>query len=380
MQINQRKIRNILHIIDKFSMDGKHPSSCAFLFRDWHRCYDRSRFHVVYCGLKEPDPGSRMLETEGLELVYLNHGKYSPANFRGIMDVIRSRHIDLLHLHGYSSANFGRLAAWRTGIPAVLHEHAALKVRPHQFVMDFLLRRLTDHAIVVSRSVREFAVTGRSIPPERISVIYNSVDLDRFKPVSRAAIRAFRDQFHVPAGHRLVGTVTRLRQEKGNRYLLQAVPAVLSRFPQTTFLLIGDGPEMEALRQLAHHLSIENRVTFTGFYQDIPLALGALDVKVMPSLTEGSPYALIEAMAAGRAIVATRVGGIAEMMTHEEDCLLVPPRDPEGLAEGIGRVLADTGLAIRLGEEAKRRSRRFSVDRIVSRHEAVYEAVLSRQR
>ena len=128
---------NILHVIDKFSMEGKNPSSCALSFRDWSKHYDSERYSVSFCGLKKPDPGGVMLEEEGNRVFYLNNGKYSFSNVSGLMGLIEREHIDLVHLHGYSSANFGRIAAWKKSIPAIVHEHAVLKVLPHQFIMDF---------------------------------------------------------------------------------------------------------------------------------------------------------------------------------------------------------------------------------------------------
>jgi glycosyltransferase involved in cell wall biosynthesis len=243
--------------------------------------------------------------------------------------------------------------------------------------MDFLLRQLADRAIAVSQAVKEFAIKGRCFPPDKINVVYNSVDMNRFKPIDPSMVKTFREKYKIPSHHRLIGTITRLRKEKGNRFLIHAIPIVLQQFPDTTFFIIGDGPLWDDLNQLAQTLKVQDHLIFTGFYQNIPQALAALDIKVLPSLTEGCPYALIEAMVAGKPIVATNVGGIAEMMVHGEDSLLVPPQDPEQLAEGIIRLLKNPSLAQQLGNEAKQRSRRFSVEQIVRQHEAIYEEVLS---
>lgn len=368
--------KKILHVIDKFSMDGKTPSSCAYLFRDWSQFYDRDRYRVDYCGLKHPDPGSLMLQTYVDRVIYLKNGKYSYNNVRDLIMLVHKEKFDLLHLHGYSSANFGRIAAHQTGIPAIVHEHAILKVQPHQYIADRMLRNYTIRGIAVAGAVKDFMIRGRGIPAEKISVIYNSVVLNRFQNIDKSLVEEVKAEWGISAANRVVGTVTRLREEKGNRFLLEAIPYILEEFPDSRFVIAGDGPLRSNLEKLAQELGIDKAVIFTGFRKDIPVVLAALDVKVMPSLIEGCPYALIEAMASAKPIVATRVGGMQEVIRDRENGLLVTSKDPRALSEGIKYLLGHEKDAIAFAKQAQEDSRHFGAESIVRKHEAVYDEVL----
>ncbi len=367
----------ILHVIDKFTMDGVNPSSCSRLFAEWIPQHDPAGFQVEVAGLRPADAAGRYLEAQGIKVHYISEGKFSPKNISAIARLARSGRFDLLHLHGYSSANFGRIAARRLGIPSVMHEHAVLKVLPHQFVIDWLLRGKTDVAVAVSQAVKQFLIKGRSVPEEKIRVIWNGVRLSAFQQVDPEKVAAFRKSYRLPAQARLVGTVTRLREEKGNAYFIEAAAQIASQAPNVYFILIGDGPLRAQLEQQAERLGIANRVIFTGFVADIPPALAALDVVVIPSLREGFGLALAEAMAAAKPVVASHVGGLAELATHEENALLVPPADATALARAILRLLKEGTLAQRLAQKAAEQSQRFSIETNVKALEQLYEELVA---
>jgi len=369
----------ILHVIDKFSMDGENPSSCSHLFAEWIPRHDPARFQVAVAGLRPRDAAGEFLERRGIEVHYITEGKFSPKNIGAIARVARDGRFDILHLHGYSSANFGRLAARKLGIPAIVHEHAVLKVLPHQFIIDRLLRSTTDIAVGVSKAVKDFMIRGRSIPEEKIRVIWNGVRLERYQDVPAEKVSAFRQRLQVPAEARLVGTVTCLREEKGNRYLIEAAAQLAKQHPQVYFVFVGDGPLRQALQQQARDAGIGERVIFTGFVPDIPPALAAFDVVAIPSLREGFGLAMVEAMAAGKPVVASNVGGLAEIAENEVSALLVPPADATALAQALERLLTDTGLAQRLAHQAREHSRKFSIEANVRELEALYEALAGKE-
>ena len=366
----------VLHVIDKLSMDGVNPSSCALSLIEWVAHRDRERFDVMVASLRPLDPAGRHLEDQGVRVFYLTHGKYSFANVGALATLVRRERIDLLHFHGYAAANFGRLAARRTGAPAVMHEHAVLSVLPHQFAMDWLLRHKTDVAVAVSEAVREFLVRGRAVPRGKTRVVWNGVSLDLFRGVDPAEVRRRRREFGFDDHQEIVGTITRLREEKGNRYFIEAVPRILREISDARFLVVGDGPLRTELGALARRLGLADRLHFAGFRSDIPVVLGVLDVAVMASLTEGFPVALVEAMAAGKPIVATAVGGISEIIRHEGNGLLIPPADPAALAAAIVRTLGDRVLRARLGRAARERSQAFSIQRTVAALQAIYAELL----
>lgn len=343
----------VVHINDKLSMDGQNPSSVAHLLGDWIPLLRQHEVACSVCTLRDPDPGADYLEQRSIRVRRFGHGKLSPLNLFAIANFLREESADIAHLHGFASANFGRLVARRLGIANVVHEHATLlDVPAYQRLADRILRHWADAAIAVSRSVREFMIHGRFIPAERINVIGNGVDLERFASPDRKAMAAVRRMLDIPEGHRLVGTVTRLRVEKGPEFFLRAIPPVLEELPTVTFLVVGDGPLRGALETLAKELGVERRVRFLGFRTDVPELLGLLDVLVISSLTEGFPLSLVEGMAAGLPLVATRVGGMSEVARDGDDVLFVPPRDPAAIAAKTIALLENPGMADRLGREA----------------------------
>ncbi|MDZ7267387.1 MAG: glycosyltransferase family 4 protein [candidate division KSB1 bacterium] len=372
--------KRILHVIDKLSMDGVNPSSVALCFIEWIRHADTRRFEVMVAVLRPPDAASKHLEQNGVRLFYIDKGKYSFANVGAIVALARREQIDLLHLHGYSAANFGRLAASRLGIPALMHEWAILRVLPHQFAMDWLLRHQTDLAVGVSESVREFLIHGRRVAREKTRVVWNGVNLANFTSAEPAKVAAFREKFALAPHHLVVGTMTRLREEKGNRYFVEAAARVARACPEARFVIAGDGPLRAELEALAAKLGLAGKLHFAGFVSEVAVAFAAFDIAVMASLTEGFPFALAEAMAAGKPVVVTAVGGMKEMVQHEVNGLLVPPADSAALAQGWLRLLRDPALREKFGQAARERSQAFSVERNVAALEELYTQLLSNGR
>lgn len=367
----RRPIR-ILHVIDKFSMDGVNPSSCAKLFVEWISRHDPGRFRVEVAGLRPPDPAGQFLEAHNIVVHYLPYGKMSPAHIRAIAHLAREGRFDVLHLHGYSSANFGRIVGWRLHIPTIMHEHAVLRVLPHQFIIDWLLRYKVRVAVAVSQAVKRFLQTGRSVPEHKIRIIHNGINVKAFAEVSREQANAFRERLGLRVRDVVVGTVTRFREEKGNRYLIEAAAKLANEFPEVYFVLVGDGPLRDDLQQRARAWNIESRVLFAGFVDDVRPALAAMDIVAIPSLQEGFGLAMVEAMAAGKSIVASDVGGLAEIAESEKTALLVPPGNSEALAEAIARLLRDASLRKKLGDAARNASERFSIESNVRELEMLY--------
>jgi glycosyltransferase involved in cell wall biosynthesis len=366
----------ILHVIDKLSMDGANPSSVALLLAEWVRHRDATRFEAAVAVLQPPNDAGRHLEAAGVRVFYLPYGKYSFAAVSAIVDLVRRERIALVHLHGYRAANFGRLAARRARVPAVMHEHARLRVQPHQYAMDWLLRRQTDVAIAVSETVRGFLVEGRAVPRDRIRVVWNGVAVESFQAPDPDRVASFRREFGVDEAHHLVGTITRLREEKGNRYLIEAAVEVCRACPNTRFVIVGDGPLRRELEDLRTTLGLDERLFFAGFRRDIDVALAAMDVVTVPSLTEGLPLAVLEAAAAGRPLAASAVGGTPEIITSEVHGLLVPAANAPALAAAVVRLLRDPALAHKLGQAARERSRDFSIERNVAAIEHLYDELL----
>jgi glycosyltransferase involved in cell wall biosynthesis len=232
---------------------------------------------------------------------------------------------------------------------------------------------MTDLILANSEAVKQDVVRQERVAPSKVRVIYNGIESSRY---AVEADQALRSSLGIP--DRTVGVVARLVDYKGHRFFLEACPEIRRRHPAVTFLLIGDGPDRSELEDYVRTLGLERSVRFLGSRPDIPELLSVLDVVVLPSLEEGFPNAVLEAMAAGRPVVATRVGGVPEAVVHEKTGLLVPPRDPSALADAVNCLLGDAGRRADMGRMGQKRvSEFFSLSRLVGEMEDLYEESLN---
>lgn len=253
---------------------------------------------------------------------------------------------DVAHSHGYKTNLYARLAFGKRGpkLVATCHlytdETAALRFYAW---LDCRLLRSYPAVAAVSDTVRDRLVSS-GVPAEKVRVIDNGIDCDEF-----ARARAPR----APRAAAVVGCVGRLVPQKNPEAFMAAARDVIARMPGTRFVYIGEGPEREKLERLRAAWGLEESVEFLGFQSDMAAAYGSLDVFVLPSRTEGLPMAILEAMAAGTPVIATRVGGVPRVVADGETGMLVEPGDQEALNGAILRLLADRELAARLAGSAQ---------------------------
>jgi glycosyltransferase involved in cell wall biosynthesis len=337
--------------------------------------FDPSRFRVSLVSLRKRDLSEETLDALGIDIVYLERGKFDPRTLFALLRIIDAKHIDVLHLHGYGATTFGRLAAALRGIPVVLHEHANLTSTPwFQKVADWLLGRYTDIALAVSKSTASFVIGARLVPAERVKVVYLGAPLDEFgQPVSAGERADARASLGVGPHDVVMGTVTRLHDSKGNEYLVEAARLVLDARPNARFFIFGEGPLLASLEAQAAALNLGDRFIFGGFVKDVRRALAAFDVSVFPSLWEGTPLTVFEALGAARPIVATDADGLIEVLTPDVDALIVPRRDARALADRIIRLMDAPEERDRLGAAARKTAEAYDITAFVRKMERLYD-------
>ncbi len=292
-----------------------------------------------------------------------------------LLKVLRAKQADIVHMHGYGATTFGRLCAWRMGIPSILHEHANHGDTPlFQKAADWLLAAHTDIALAVGESTGEFTTRARLIPAERTKVVYLGAPLDEFAR-SRSAdeIAAARAMLGIAPGTRAIGTVTRLMPSKGNQYLVEAAPKILQQYPDVRIFIVGEGDLQSALQQQASALGLGDRLVFSGFQRDVAAVLSALELVVFPSLWEGTPLTAFEALAMGKPIVATDADGLLDVLTDRKDALVVPKADADALASAVIEVLAQPALATALAAEARLTGAHYDIAAFVRKMERLYD-------
>ena len=369
----------VVHICDKFGVGGSTVHGCSRLFSWWMPRFDAQRFDVKLYGVKCPDAPSRAMEAMGVPLAYLGHSRLSPAILAGFLKLIRREKPDVLHLHGWIAANFGRIAGRMTGVPTIMHEHGVdardprFKYPRSQRMMDFLLSPLTHTALAITGAVRDFLVERRFVNPAKVRIIFNGVPLDDFVPATPEEVARERERLGIPTGSPVIGTVARLDVQKGVTYLVQCAKRVLAQFPDARFIIVGDGPEHGNLIREANDLGVERNVIFTGYRNDVPLLQSVMDIQVLASLWEAASLTVFEAMAMGKTIISTKVDGLGEILEDGNPALTVPPADPDALGDAIIHLLENPDVARELASRAKAASRKYDVNRTVRDLESLYE-------
>jgi glycosyltransferase involved in cell wall biosynthesis len=336
--------------------------------------FDPTRFKVALVSLRKKDLSEETLDALGIDISYLHRSKFDPLTLRDLLRLVDARAIDILHLHGYGATTFGRLVGFRRGIPTIVHEHANLTATPwFQRVADGLLAPATDIALAVSRSTADFLISARKIPPSKVRVVYLGVPLEDFsRPRTDAEVDTARRELEIRPGEFAVGTVTRLHESKGNSYLVDAASLVVKDRPHARFFLVGEGPLLGDLQAQAARLGLGDRFVFAGFRRDVAQTLSAFDLCVFPSLWEGTPITAFEALAMGMPIVSTDADGLLDILTDDQDAVIVPRRDAVALARKIVSMIDHPAERARLALAARQSGRRYDIDVFVQKMERLY--------
>ena len=303
---------------------------------------------------------------------------------------------DVIHTHTAKAGTLGRMAACvfnvtrarsrRCLVVHTYHGHVltgyfspAANVAVRQ--VERALARITDRVVTISPAQRDDIVTRfRIAPAGRTTMVPLGLDLDGLARLDPRAPN-LRRAFGIPEGTLVVGCVGRFVAIKDLATLVRAFARVATERPDAVLLLAGDGPLRADIEAIVAGLSLQKQVYFAGWIDDLPPLYATIDICALSSLNEGTPVALIEAMAAAKAVVATRVGGVADVVEHEHTGLLVPPGDPDALADRIVRLAADPGERSRMGAAARQAVLyRFSHERLVDDIDRLYAAALAQKR
>jgi len=348
------------------------------------RHLDRQRFRLI---VASPEPGALVdgLQGEGIEAHVLNMDPLgSPAPLLRLRRFLGEKRADIVQSHG-ARANFyariaGALGATGTIVSTVhnsIYDYPVGRIKKGLYlVCDRLTAPLADWTLCVAESHRQELITRCGFPPDRVVTIPNGVDLQRFQPARYD--RRLRQELDIRDGAPLVGVIGRLTHQKGHIHLFHALPLLLKKFPSLRCLVVGDGELREELEGLVAKEGLTDHCLFLGVRQDIPQVLAALDVLVIPSLSEGLPYVALEGMAMAKPIVASAVNGVPELIQDGVTGRLVPREDPSALAKAVEEVLADPAAAAELGRAARRRvEQRYSTEEWIRRLESFYERLLT---
>jgi glycosyltransferase involved in cell wall biosynthesis len=248
------------------------------------------------------------------------------------------------------------------------------KTKFHQRVEWFALRHFCDRVIAVSEQARQYHLAISGASPGQVTTLYNGIDLANFQTLDHdRERRAVRAEFDIPLNANVLTTVAVLRPQKGIQYMIRALPSILFAHPDTYYLVVGDGSYRNTLVEEVEQAGVSNRVIFAGMRNDIPRLLAASDLFVLPTLTEALPTVLAEAMAAKLPIIASRVGGVPEMVIDEQNGCLVEPEDLAALATACIHLLSNPEKRIAMAAEGwKIVGQSFNIERQVEQLQNLY--------
>ncbi|MBN2284810.1 MAG: glycosyltransferase family 4 protein [Tissierellales bacterium] len=316
------------------------------------------------------------------------NGRFDINAVFSIRRFLSEQEIEIIHCHGYKSNLYGLFAALGKKVHRISTCHNWLgddaKMKFYAGLDKMLLRKF-DRVIAVSEPVNT-EILNHKINPKRVAIIQNGIDLNRFNKSSR--VDSLRNEFCIDKSYKVIGTVGRLSKEKAQQNLLSAAEKILKTKHNIVFLFVGDGPLKDILKDESIEITkrtgwkneagLSNPFIFAGVREDMPDIYSLIDLFVLPSLTEGLPMVLLEAMASEKPVIATRVGEIPKVIEHDYSGLLVEPGDVQGLADSIMMLLENPDKASQLAKNGYRKvEQEFSSKRMANEYMKVYHELLS---
>lgn len=372
--INVTGRTKVLHLITELSIGGAQTAVLRLLAG-----MDRDRFSpTVVCLYNGGASVAQQIRKQGTPVIDLGMADWWRWDALGrLFRLLRRDRPTILHTWMFHANILGRIVGRLAGVPIIITARRNAKIGGN--TREFLKRVtacLDDRVIAVSDLVRQAEIDRTGAPPEKVETICNGIDVAQLPPNEQARTET-RKRFGIPFDAPLIGSVGRLHPQKGYSDLLAALVLVRNRAPATRLLLIGDGKLRSDLEAQAQATGLSESVIIAGTRTEIPEILAAFDLFVLPSVWEGMPNAVLEAMFSELPVVATMVGGTPEVVHDGVTGLLVPPGDPEALAKTIETLLADPDRARAMGRAGRQRViDHFDIRTTVRRTEALYEELL----
>jgi glycosyltransferase involved in cell wall biosynthesis len=349
------------------------------------RWYDRGRYRMYFGTLKPMASWLReYMESQGVRCFACNCRSRAdyPLGLLKLARFLRQEQIDVLHTHLFDPSivglHAGVLAGTRVRVLTRHYSDYHTRINKKWHVrLDQFSTRLSHAAIAVSQHTADHMIEVEKAPPSKIQVVLNGIDFDRVRPSAEGAPERMRRQFGAEDSYLLL-IVARLHPEKGHRYLFEALPDIVRRLGQPVRLLVAGAGRFEAAyRETVRSLGLKDMVSFLGFRRDAADLMAAADLLVLPSLAEAFGLVLTEAIYLGTPVVATRVGGIPEIVEDGRDGVLVPPADSRALALAITNLLADPARRKAMsGAGRDRIIARFGFKDMVGSYQTIYQKLL----
>ncbi|TMA43454.1 MAG: glycosyltransferase [Deltaproteobacteria bacterium] len=363
----------VLLVIDELDIGGTEQQIVELV-----RCLPRERYAPLVCCFRYGRKAAE-LERMGTRVVHLEkQARIDVGLVRRLVSLMQTERIDVVQTFLVGANLWGRLAALIARVPVIIASERNVDVweEPTKRCLGRVLALGTDRIVANAEAVRAYLI-GRGAAPKRVVTIRNGVDLERF--AGALDVPALRQSLGLAADDQVAAVVARLEPQKGHGVVVEAAARLRDRFPRLRYLFVGGGSAETVIRAEVVRHGLADRIVFTGFRTDSADLVRAADFSILVSTKEGLSNTLLESLAAGRPVIASRVGGNAEVVSTDVG-LLVPPQDPDALAQAVAHLAADPLAAARMGERGRERARReFSVTRMAAETAALYEELGGRR-
>ncbi|NQT22672.1 MAG: glycosyltransferase [Candidatus Omnitrophica bacterium] len=365
----------VMHIVQSLDMGGLENVVLNAIKHS-----DKEKFNFAVCCLSEKSDLREQLQSEGIQITYLKKRRGFDLSLAFKMaEMIKKKKIDILHTHNQRPQFYGSLAAKISGTILIHTRHGRDEFENRKSV--FLSRFFTvfaDKVVPVSEDIRRSAITAERVPQNKFNVIRNGIDAGKFANVT-VSQEKLRESLEVGLDDSLIGIVARLEKVKNHKLLMDAFKKVIAIKLKCKLLIIGDGALKNELVRYANMIGIIRNTLFLGLREDIPELLSVLDVFALTSFSEGISLVLLEAMASGKPIVATDVGGNSELIENGINGFLVSSGDVEAVAASILKILNDDRLSRKMSAANQKKAfMQFDISRMCSEYEKLYESMIGK--
>ena len=365
----------ILYLITSTNVGGTERALLELINR-----IDRNKYNAYVCSVKKPGAFANKIAeaADGFYSLGLSEAggikaatTFLPALFRLILIIRRTRPF-IIHSFLFRANILGRIAGRLTGVPAVISSIRVIEADKHyKHFIDRITSSMVSMYIAVSNAARKFTIKNVGVCPDKIVTVYNGIEC-RSKQVKPP------DSFLTDNNYRNIALVGRLDRQKGHNVLIEAVKAVLPKQPDLRVYFFGEGPCEFFLRQTVKKENLSEHIIFMDVTENIRSWISEMDIIVLPSLWEGLPNVLLEAMAEARPVVASRIAGIDEIVVDGTTGILFDPENPQSLAQALLGILNNKPLALNMGREGKKRVlEKFSMEKMSKKTMGVYQKLYS---
>ena len=375
--MQEKRIKNILHLIET-SEPGGSETILAYIAAN----LDQAEYKSLVCLLSDGWLTKR-LDDLGIEYIILeNKRPYDPVFLYNLIKLIKRRQIHLIHAHEFMMNIYGSVAGKLCGIPMIGTVHGKLyftdkKSRIYSYKLAVAL---CTRMILVSEDLKSFFIENLKLRNnKKLLTLYNGIDINKYG--SKDFQSDLRRELGIDPNAVLGCTIGSLFKVKGLPYLLDAIAIMKNNHPQFRFIIAGEGGELEQLQAQCRELKLDDVVSFLGFRDDVPNLLAISDFYVCSSLSEGLSLAILEAIAAGKPVIATNVGGNPEIIEDNVNGFLVPSRDSKALADKISILVMNSELRTKMGMKALQTAiNKFSLKSMIDGYQKLYQEFLGKQK